>query len=45
MSRTVETNMADLIDRLSGELGADLVQVGAECGDDYGHDEASPSRR
>ncbi len=31
--------MADLIDRLSGELGPDLVQVGAECGEDYGHDE------
>ncbi len=31
--------MADLIDRLSGELGADRVQAGAESGDDYTHDE------
>ncbi len=31
--------MADLIDRLAGELGADRVQAGAECGDDYAHDE------
>ncbi|MDQ2677379.1 MAG: FAD-binding protein [Actinomycetota bacterium] len=31
--------MADLIDRLSGELGADRVQPGAESGDDYAHDE------
>lgn len=31
--------MADLIDRLSGELGADLVQSGTDSGDDYAHDE------
>ena len=31
--------MADLIDRLSAELGADRVQAGAESGDDYSHDE------
>ena len=31
--------MADLIDRLAGELGADRVQAGAECGEDYTRDE------
>ena len=31
--------MADLIDRLAGELGADGVQSGADSGEDYAHDE------
>ena len=39
VSPTTETNMADLIDRLASELGPDRVQAGAECGDDYAHDE------
>ncbi len=39
MSPMTETNMADLIDRLAGELGADRVQSGAECGEDYARDE------
>jgi len=39
MSPMTETNMADLIDRLAGELGADRVQAGAECGEDYARDE------